>query len=371
MTVHRRRPLVAIAVCLSARVAAPRSWLRNARSPPLRRQCARGRLRDAVRAPRAAPRAGTRPRAGRTDPGISRQSERGDPGAARLQGRGRRQGRPPEAGLVDQHHRRRPGPAHPRRQRAAAVHPADARQGRQGRRRPRRSSRRCPRRWASRGTTTASTCRAAGSRRRSPQTMDNPGFGTAERPGRPPSAARSEGRRQLHDGRHAAHVGRRRRRPQRSRHPRGARVAGRQALLHHQRQRRRPARRRLAELAAAQLRATIASSRCSARRPAGSARRRPPAASSPARPSRARTSSCSPAACATRCTSTGTPTARSSRSTATWSRSSACRGTGRCACSGCRAAPTSAIAATAASTRPGTRTRCRRSSRSASAARSA
>ena len=38
---------------------------------------------------------------------------------------------------------------------------------------------------------------------------------------------------------------------------------------------------------------------------------------------------------------------------------------------GCRAAPTSAIAATAANTRPGTRTRCRRWSRSASAARSA
>ena len=81
-----------------------------------------------------------------------------------------------------------------------------------------------------------------------------PGIRPAERTGRPASAARSEGRRQLHDGRYAAHLGRRRRRPQRSRHPRGPRVAGRQALLHHQRQRRRPARGRLAELAAAQLR---------------------------------------------------------------------------------------------------------------------
>ena len=81
-----------------------------------------------------------------------------------------------------------------------------------------------------------------------------PRLRTAERTGRPASAARSEGRRQLHDRRHAAHVGRRRRRPQRSRHPRGAGVAGRQALLHHQRQRRGPARRHVAELAAAQLR---------------------------------------------------------------------------------------------------------------------
>ena len=37
--------------------------------------------------------------------------------------------------------------------------------------RPRRSSRRCPSRWASRGTTTASTCRAAGSRSPSRKTM--------------------------------------------------------------------------------------------------------------------------------------------------------------------------------------------------------
>ncbi len=120
------------------------------------------------------------------------------------------------------------------------------------------------------------------------KTIDNPGFRQAERPGRAPSAARSEGRRQLHDGRHAAYVGRRRGRPQRSRHPRGPRLAGRQALLHHQRQRRRPTRGRLAELTAAQLRRR---SHHSAARPAdraGSARRRPPAASSPARPSTAK-----------------------------------------------------------------------------------
>ena len=76
-------------------------------------------------------------------------------------------------------------------------------------------------------------------------------------------------------------------------------------------------------------------------------------------------------ASATRSTSTGMPTVRSSRSTATWSRSSACRGIGRCACSGRRAARTWAIAATAASTRPTTRTHCRRSSTSDSAVRSA
>ena len=160
----------------------------------------------------------------------------------RLQGRDRREGRPPDAGLVDQHHRGRSGPPHPRRQRAAAVHPADARQGGQGHQDGddlhagvRSDGRHLARQRALRPGRPAREALHADhgqSRLRAP-----------ERTGRSAPPARSEGRRQLHGGGHAAHLGRWRRRPQRSRHPRGARVARRQALLHHQRQRRRSARR--------------------------------------------------------------------------------------------------------------------------------
>ena len=312
---------------------------------------------------------GSGPRASlRSYSGVSRRSERGDSGAERLQGRDRREGRPPDAGLVDQHHRGRSGPPHPRRQRAAAVHQADARQGGQGHEDG--DDLHAGVRGDGRHLARQRPLRAGRPAREAVHADDGqPRIRTSERTGRSAPSARSEGRRQLHDGGHAAHVGRRGRRPQRSRHPRGARVARRQALLHHQRQRRGPAATTSRRTRRCATTRTTASFRCSARRPAGSGTRKRRAATSPARPSKARTSICSPAACATRCTSTGTPTARSSRSTATWSRSSACRGTARCACSGCRAAPISATAATAASIRPGTRTRCRRSWRSDWAAR--
>ena len=158
-----------------------------------------------------------------------------------------------EAGFVDQHRRGRPGPADSRRQRAAAVHAAHARQGGQGRE-DRDDLHAGVRSDGHHLARQRPVCAGRPAREAVHRDHGQPRVRTPERAGRAASPARSEGRRQLHDHRHAAHVGRPRGRPQRPRHPRGPRLAGRQELLHHQRQRRGAAARRVAELAAAQLR---------------------------------------------------------------------------------------------------------------------